>query len=154
MATVEMAKLMGTGECKLEFDIKSDSHSEKFWYQDISQFLKDKNYFVITNLFTKKESRNKGYATELLKEFCKTYNNKIIIVEAAVSKIDYPEEPSYEEYDKVLNKINNFFTKRGFSNFNTYSKTYEFKEAYIYTETEQGKEVYEAIKKYYSKENK
>ena len=146
--------IVRSGNCEIGYGVKDDSHMGKFWYMDIREFLEDHDYIVIDRIFTAKESRNNGLATEFLKVLCEENNDKVIIVETGVLKDEYPEEPVGEEFTEILNKIDKFFTERGFSNFNKYSKSYEFKEAYIYTETEQGKEVFEAIKEYYTNANK
>lgn len=150
MSKVE-ATMMSNGKCELRYHDKDDSHMGFFWHQDIYDFIGDREYVVIDRLFTKKEFRNQGQATELLNKFCEENKNKVIIVIASVLKDEYPEEPAGEEFIKILNRFDDFFFKRNFSNFNTYSKTYEFREAFIYTKTEQGQAVFNAIKEYYDK---
>lgn len=150
-----MEKLtLKSGHCTIQYEGKTDAHMGRFWFMDISEFLGDHDYILIDYISTKKESRNNGLGTAVLNAFCEENNDKVIIVEAGALKDEYPEEPVGEEYTEILNRLDEFFTKRGFSNVNKYSKTYEFKELYIYTETEHGKEVFDTIKEYYSKENK
>lgn len=140
-----------SGNCEIQYHIKDDSHMGMFWFMDISHCIKNHDYIVIDYIFTKKESRNNSLATGFLKTICDENKDKIIIVISSVLKNEYPENPANEELIKILNNLDDFFIKRGFSNFNTYSKTYEFKELYIYTETDLGKEVFNSIKDYYSK---
>ena len=81
------------------------------------------------------DSRNMGLSTKWLKEFCDSYDDKIILTFSGVSVDEYPTEPTEDEYRDILNRLNKFYTKVGFVSVNDYIGGYEYKESFIYKNT-------------------
>lgn len=128
-----------------------DEENPPFWYRDIEFLINGADFVFVHTLFINKEDRNKGLGSAALKEFCDhmTSLNKIIILRSSLLKDEYPEEPTEEQYTEVLERLNKFFINRGFSNINKYTKTYEFSELYVYTDSEIGWDLYLGITLYY-----
>lgn len=151
MAKVKFKMKGKNGSCKVNYRTAVEVSGE-FWYYDMKDFLENREFAVIDSMVVNKDSRNKGIGTEFLKTFCETRKDKVIIVVAGLLMSEYPEAPKYNEYIKVLSELDKFFTKRGFSDINKYTKSYEYsKNVYIYTESKIGKEVFNEIKEYYNK---
>lgn len=143
----------------IRYITKIDKSNMRFGYEDIEPFITGKKFVYVDKLFIAKEYRNYGYGTQLLNEFLRIFTNTeniddeyIIIIESGLLIEEYLEEPNDELYNKVLSKLDTFFTKRGFSNINNYTNSYEYKELYIYTESDLGKSVVDKIKSYYNRE--
>lgn len=131
------------------YNRKTDHDNKSFYWEDIKELLYGKEIIIITELIVPKELRNKGIATEKLKQFCNKYNDTVILVVSGALISEYPEEPTDEEFKNILSRLDRFYTNRGFTNINQYTKTYEFKELYVYTGTDIGKDAVEKIKNYY-----
>lgn len=128
---------------------KELNNCEEFWYVDLKDFLDDKPFVILEELFVDKSLRNKGCATDILKQFISKYEDTIILVNAGALCKEYPEEPTDDEFGQILDNLDKFFTKLGFENINKYSKTYEYKELYVYP-NELGKEFFNKVKEYYT----
>ena len=131
-------------------DISTDC--KEFWYQDVGFIIKDSPFIIIEELFVPKEDRNIGIGTVLLKEVIRHNPDTIILVKSGLLVIEYPEEPTEEQFATVLSKLDDFYTNRGFEDFNKYSKTYENLGLYVYTGNEAGIKFLQEVKSYYCSE--
>lgn len=135
------------------YNTSIDEDDMPFWYQDIESCINGADFAFTYELFINKEDRNKGLGTAALKEFCEymTTINNIIIVQSSLLKKEFKKEPTNEQYNEVLDRLDKFFTSRGFTNINQYTNSYEYSELYVYTESEIGRDLVESIKAYYCK---
>ena len=132
-------------------DIPNDC--KEMWYKDIGFIIANRPFIIIEELFVPKEDRNIGIGTVLLKEVIRHNPDTIILVKAGLLIREYPEEPSKEQFTTVLNKLDDFYTNRGFEDFNKYSRTYENLRLYVYTGNEAGIKFLEEVKFYYYPSN-
>ena len=133
----------------IKFKEKEDVDTNSFWYTDTEFAIKDNPFILIDELFVSKEKRNIGLGTTLLNEVIMKNPNTIILVRSGLLMCEYPEEPTAEEYATVLNRLDDFYTNRGFTNINEYTKSYEHSELYVYTDNKQGKEFFNEIRQKY-----
>ena len=90
--------------------------------------------YEINGIYTNKEDRRKGYASRVLQDFCSGKNNTLIIAGAGAHTSEYNEEPTREEYIKLFEVLDKFYTKNKFEDvtqlFGTYDGT--TKRTYLY----------------------
>lgn len=138
-------------EAYIKFREKGDYNDKEFWYADTEFAIKDNPVILIDELYVLKGKRNIGLGTTLLKEVIMNNPNTIILVKSGLGVSDYHKEPTDDEYIMVLNKLDKFFTERGFVNINKYTKSYEYHELYVYTGNDMGMRFFEEIKSFYNK---
>lgn len=100
-------------------------------YSNNANMLNDIKY--ISKIIVPKNERNKGIGTEKLLELCNSIgDDTFILVTAGVLMQEYKIEPTNEEYELILNKLDKFFKNIGFIDVNKYIGCYEYKCSYLY----------------------
>jgi GNAT superfamily N-acetyltransferase len=106
---------------------------------EVTDFIAEGNNYVIEidSIIVDKEQRRTGFGSKILQDFCRGNDNNIILAHAGALVQEYPEEPDNEEYDKLFNRLEQFYTHNNFEDvtqlFDTYdgttAKTYLYKNA-------------------------
>lgn len=86
----------------------------------------------IGSIFVEEENRNKGRGTSLIKETAEAQPDAVIMVVAGASMDEYKEEPSFEEIQAILKRLDRFYTRAGFVSVNEKIAGYENMCVYIY----------------------
>ncbi len=142
---------MSYNEVELRYRVKGEIPEDcsEFWYVDLKDCIGDNNFILIEEFFISKDIRNNGFGTELLKLFTSQFGEEtIILAKSGLLYKEFPEEPSDETFNEVLTRLDRFYTNRSFLNINTFSKTYEFRELYVF-DNEIGREFYNKVKEFY-----
>lgn len=100
-------------------------------YSNDVDMLNDIKY--ISKIIVPKEKRNNGIGTKSLLELCKSMGeDKFILITAGALMDEYPKEPTTEEYNLILNRLDKFFKNIGFIDVNDRIGCYECKCSYLF----------------------
>ena len=109
---------------------KPDSHS--FMVEDIFGLSEDiKEVIEVSDMYIDKKMRGREIGKYIISQALEVYKDSIICLATGAIKREYPEEPSVEEYDKLLEGLSRYYTRLGFVSINNYVG-YEHHEAFIY----------------------
>lgn len=136
----------------IEYTRKEDipKDYDAFWYVDLKDLLEeDDDFVVLEEIFVDPLLRDKGIGTHIMNNFILDNRDSIMLVHAGALMKEYPNEPTKEDYNFILDRLSKFFTKLGFENINKYTQTYEYKDLYVYTRNAVGNEFYNKVRKYY-----
>lgn len=86
----------------------------------------------IYQIFTEKNMRENGIASDLIKTVVAQNPNAIIFAVAGASKLEYPDEPAEDEFYTILENLKPFYEKTGFIDINRVIGGYERKCTYLY----------------------
>lgn len=101
----------------------------------------------ITKLIVPKEHRNKGLGSKALVDLCKSIGeDTFILITAGALLEEYKEEPTVEEYEVILNRLDKFLIANGFIDVNEHIGCYENKCSYLYG-NKVGLEIVKSLKK-------
>jgi GNAT superfamily N-acetyltransferase len=122
--------------------VKVDSTEEElrkqgFAIEDLVDWIRKKNnpiaeILVIDSIIVDSDSRNKGLGSKIIKDFCESYSNYLILVIAGANTDEYKNEPTDEQYSEILERLNRFYTRLGFISVNNRIGCYDYKESFIY----------------------
>ncbi len=123
--------------------------SREFALDDLSEEIKlfnpnIKEFLVIDSFIVHPAFRGKGMGSKVLKDFCESYDDKIIFLLAGANTKEYPEEPPEQELLSILRRLENFYVNIGFINVNEHIGDYQFKTSFIY-ENETSKPLLERL---------
>lgn len=79
-----------------------------------------------------KEHRSKGYGKQLLKEFCETNKEDYLLLLVAGIVLENEGEPTKQEVEQKLSRLEKFYTSIGFLNVNNAIGQYEDKISFLY----------------------
>jgi len=87
--------------------------SREFALDDLSEEIKlfnpnIKEFLVIDSFIVHPAFRGKGMGSKVLKDFCESYDDKIIFLLAGANTKEYPEEPPEQELLSILRRLENF----------------------------------------------
>lgn len=107
----------------------------------------DNDIKYITKLIVPKEHRDKGFGSKALVDLCKSIGeDTFILITAGALLQEYKEEPTIEEYNSILNRLDKFLTSNGFIGVNEHIGCYENKCSYLYG-NKVGLELVKSLKK-------
>lgn len=149
---IHLVHINGNEECKLCYEVFDVSEylnnlntginfpHRNFVIDDLVGLFEDsdaekiKHIIYILWIRTEQASRNKGYATQLMRAFLDCYANSadtIVVLRAAPMMYDYIVEPTKIEYRKFFKNARKFLVPFGFHSFQSLCGL-EFGEPYIY----------------------
>ncbi len=91
-----------------------------------------KEFLHITSFRVHKDFRNLGLGHDWLKTFCDAHDDKVIFILSGAHKDEYESEPSVDEYESILSRLDRFYKRVGFVNVNQDIGCYQYKESFIY----------------------
>ncbi|MDF2880081.1 MAG: hypothetical protein K0R54_638 [Clostridiaceae bacterium] len=98
----------------------------------------------IDKLFVDKIDRGRGIATKLLEDFCDTYKESLIFLQAGVLDEEYSEKLIKEKRKDVSDKLAKFYNKRGFVDITEHIETCDDSYIMVYN-NEKGKMLLDAF---------
>lgn len=137
MKTTEIKKnyVFNTSNYELDAEQTEDGrYTGPFWVNDlIGLGYKGERINEIDSIWVPLEERNKGLGSSLIQDYVKNIpSNEFIIVLAGSNCLEYPEEPCYEEIQKILVNLDRFYTQNNFIDVNDIIGSYETMRVYLY----------------------
>lgn len=129
---------------------KVDKYLLPFVVQDTIPILKEmrSNADIIfsNDMYVDPEHRNKGEARELMQKLKeKVGEDNILLFNVGAIKLEYPEEPSKEEREKIVSNLITLYTILGYCEISKYSDSYRYFNTMIYPNKE-GKKLLKHLK--------
>lgn len=132
--SLEAMKLISTNTVQFKFSWFKFTNEEvdniyelrkSFQVSDIIATSCRNEIYEINTIFVKDEDRRKGYASKVLQDFCSNKDDVLIIIGAGALDLEYPEEPIPEEYDRLFNVLDTFYTSNNFEDVTQLFGTYD-----------------------------
>lgn len=86
-----------------------------------------------------KSIRRQGYGLQKIKDIISEEPEEVYVASIAALMSEYPEEPTPEEFERIMNDLTMFFASAGFISVNDYVGCYEGRDALLYVGNRIGK---------------
>lgn len=114
--------------------LDDDVSKEDQVISDLVEYMRileiDNMLYIIKNIYVRPEFRGKGIASDAVLDFCRRYNDKIIVVSTEITKNSLTDK--FTDTTLSIDKMSEWMIRLGFININNVAGVYPNKCVFVY----------------------